>query len=239
MNDSEELFKNKEYIELLYSEERRPKTTYPLKLAHHLHEKIYKKNAKLVDIGCGRGDMMHAFSATGYEVHGLDLSPASIELCKPHSVKIVDLSKEQLPYEEQTFEYSFSKSVIEHLHDPMLLLKENYRILKTEGVAIVMTPSWMHNNWGPFYLDHTHVTPFTIPSLRDAMKLAGFSEVKVYNFYQLPFLWKKPSLEVLIKMIAKLPLPYKPMYDVELPPKINTFIRFSKEVMLIATGKKK
>ena len=66
MNDSEELFKNKEYIELLYSEERRPKTTYPLKLAHHLHEKIYKKNAKLIDIGCGNARNFKSFN----ELHG-------------------------------------------------------------------------------------------------------------------------------------------------------------------------
>ena len=48
---------------------------------------------------------------------------------------------------------------------PILLLKEMYRTLEVEGKIIVMTPSWEYTYWGPFYIDPTHIRPFTKKSL--------------------------------------------------------------------------
>ena len=32
----------------------------------------------------------------------------------------------------------------------------------------MLTPSWRHTYWGPFFIDSTHVTPFTEASLHDS-----------------------------------------------------------------------
>lgn len=224
------------YIDVLYSEKRRPNSNYPDKLAKHLSEKFYLKKGNILDIGCGRGDFIKAFHSQGFKVTGTDISPASVSYCKPHIVKTADLTKEPLPFKEGEFNFVFSKSVIEHLHNPMSLLKEAIRVLEVDGVAIIMTPSWVHTHWGPFYLDYTHVTPFTKPSLRDAMILSGFRDVQVFHFYQLPFIWKWPILKVLVKMFARLPLKYRPMYDSNKPLEFNKLIQFSKEVMLLGVG---
>jgi len=101
-----------------------------------------------------------------------------------------------------------------------------------------MTPSWKHNSWEPFYLDHAHVTPFTKFSLHNAMAIAGFDDVKVLYLYQLPFLWKHPFLQFIPKFIASLPISYWPMEELKWPQSINKLIRFSNEVMLIAIGRK-
>ena len=232
------VFSDKAYIEKVYSDVRRPKTDYPFKLANHLKENYFEGTGSLVDVGCGRGDMVHAFAETGFSVTGVDLSPASEDFCKPHPVKICDLANDVLPFDDNSFNYIFSKSVIEHIRDPMLMIKETYRVMEAGGTSLLMTPSWMHTSWGPFYLDHTHVTPWTIPSLRDAMEMAGYKDIKVYHFYQLPFLWKYPWMKPIPKLIQNLPIRYKPMYDVQIPVKLNTFLRFSNEVMLLAVGKK-
>jgi len=232
------ILENKEYISFLYSSQRRPKTDYPDKLAKHLHDTYYHGAGSLLDIGCGRGDMLKAFNNTGFTVAGTDISPVSIEICKPHPVKVSNLENEYLPFSDNEFDYVFSKSVIEHLHNPMPFLKQALRVLVPDGTAIIMTPSWVHTNWGPFYLDYTHVTPFTKPSLFDAMVMAGFEDVKVVHFRQLPFLWEQPWLTLFVRAFAKLPLRYSPMYDINLPPKLNTFFRFSKEVMLLGVGRK-
>lgn len=232
------VFSNKAYIEKVYSNERRPKTDYPSKFANHLKDNYFKGTGSLVDVGCGRGDMVHALSDVGFSATGVDLSPTSKEFCKPHPFKICDLANDNLPFEDNSFNYIFSKSVIEHIRDPMPMIKETYRVMKEGGTSVILTPSWLHISWGPFYLDHTHVTPWTKPSLRDAMQMAGYKDVKVYHFYQLPFLWKYPWMKPIPKLIQKLPFRYKPMYDVRLPAKLNTFLRFSNEVMLLAVGKK-
>ena len=226
------------YISELYSENRRPKNDYPDRLATYLRDQFYNGTGELLDIGCGRGDMLKSLHGAGYSVTGTDISPLSVDICKPHPVKISNLEKEALPFNNDSFDYVFSKSVIEHLHNPMSFLKQSLRILSPDGTAIIMTPSWIHHGWGPFYLDYTHVTPFTLPSLRDAMAMAGFENVRVIYFYQLPFLWRRPWLTPLVRIIAQLPLHYRPMYDTNIPPTLNTFFRFSKEVMLLGIGYK-
>ena len=79
-------------------------------------------------------------------------------------------------------------------------------------------------------------------SLRDIAKLAGFSNVKVEHFYQLPFTWKYPFLKFIPKLISLLKLPYHPMYEnliqFKLPYKLNTLIRFYIDVMLYGVMRK-
>jgi hypothetical protein len=45
-----------------------------------------------------------------------------------------------------------------------------------------------------FFSEYAHVWPFTTPSLHEALTLAGFEEVDVGYFRQLPFTWRHPWL---------------------------------------------
>lgn len=231
-------FEKENYIKLLYSSDKRPITDYPIKLATYIRNNYYLTQGKFLDIGCGRGDMLKAFHDIGYDAYGTDISPASKELVYPIPFTVCDLSKNQLDYPDNSFDFVFSKSVIEHLREPEKLLNEAYRILKPGGKFVVMTPSWMHTYAGAFYLDHTHVSPFILNSLRDAMLLANFKNVDSLHFYQLPFLWKLKFLKPLIYIFSKLPIPYAPLYDSRLPQPLNRLVRFSKELMLISCGEK-
>ena len=56
------------------------------------------------------------------------------------------------------------------------------KILKNNGVLIVMTPSWYHHKFGPF-LDFPHVTPFTYHSLKDIGLLNEWKVINVDYFY--------------------------------------------------------
>ena len=69
----------------------------------------------------------------------------------------------------------------------MPMLRSSFDALKPGGKPVIMTPSWVHHASGPFNLDYTHVTPFAAPSLDDAMRFAGFEDVDVTHFRQLPF----------------------------------------------------
>ena len=228
------------YLKVVYSEERRPPGDYGNKLALHLRDTYFGEKGRILDIGCGRGDMLRGFGAAGFEAFGVDISPNVREVCEPFETRVADLENEPLPYAENSFDFVFSKSVIEHMHQPMRLLETAYDALSPGGTAVFMTPSWLHHRWGPFYLDYTHVSPFTAPSLTDAMKFAGFESVEVTHFRQLPFLWKYPSLFMPLWIFSKLPLPYEPMYrmTVRWPIWFNKLIRFSKEAMLLGVGRK-
>lgn len=234
----------RDYLKVVYSESRRPNTDYPSKLAAYIQKNMFDGAVgKLVDIGCGKGDMLREFSNLGYSVSGVDISLVSKKMCSPHPVEVNNLEVEPISLEDSSAEFIFSKSVIEHLHSPLNMLKESHRLLEQGGKVVILTPSWMHHGWGPFYIDFTHVTPFTAPSLRDAMLMAGYKNVEVKYFHQLPFLWSREYLTPFVRGVSKLPIPYSPVYDgltrVKLPHGVNKFVRFSKEVMLLAVGEKR
>ena len=233
----------KNYLSHIYSVERRPITNYPELLANLIINKNQiKKNSILLDAGCGRGDMLHAFKKKELNVEGVDLSEESIKLLHPIKVHQKNLEKEILDNREKYYDIIFTKSVIEHLNSPLKFIENCKKLLKDDGCLVIMTPSWYHHKFGPFYIDYTHVTPFTLHSLRDIGALGGFSKIKVEYFYQLPFTWNYSYLKIIPKPISFLRIPYYPMYEglfpIKFPENINTLIRFSREVMLYAVMKK-
>jgi SAM-dependent methyltransferase len=119
-----------------------------------------------------------------------------------------------------------------------MMLSSAYNVLKPGGIAVIMTPSWPHTYWGPFYIDNTHVTPYTIPSLSDALQMVGFENIRTRYFYQLPFLWNHSWVIPLVRIFAALPLSYRPYQEAPWPDSLNKLIRFSKEVMLLAVCQK-
>ncbi|WP_321504073.1 class I SAM-dependent methyltransferase [uncultured Methanoregula sp.] len=227
------------YLEITYSAERAPVGIYPSLLARHLMETAYRKTGKLLDIGSGRGDFLDAFSQLGYEVSGVDISPFSSAGAGTRTMKTCNFECEPLPFSENEYDFVFSKSVIEHLHSPHHMISGAFRVLKPGGIAVIMTPSWAHTYWGPFYIDHTHVTPYTIPSLTDVLQIEGFENISTRYFYQLPGVWKHPSLTPLVQLFSLLPFSYRPYHQkARWPDSFNKLIRFSKEVMLIAVCQK-
>lgn len=243
----ENLKQGSEYLSKIYSLDRRPITKYPSQLAKFLFsnymQDINKEDIKLLDLGCGRGDMLRAFKNLGLNVFGADLSKESVKLNKPIKITQLDIEKDRIPkvFINQ-FDIVFSKSLIEHLREPMKFFINAKKILKKNGILIVMTPSWVHHKFGPFYLDFTHVTPFTLQSLRDIAVLNNLQVIKVDYFYQLPIVWKYNYFKLFSKIVSFLKIPYQPMYEnltkIKWPNYINTFLRHSNEVMLIGVFKK-
>ena len=214
------------YLSEIYSEERRPYTSYPSRLCKHIAESYFKPNYQtLLDVGCGRGEHLREFEKLGYQVKGVDLSKEAQELLADLEIAIVDIEKELLPYGDGSFDVVFSKSLIEHLNNPENLIREAYRVLKPGGRLITMTPDW-ESVYKIFYEDYTHRTPFTKESLYDIQRVIGFKEIQVRKFRQLPILWKYPWLNIISKIMS-----YFPESNIK-------FIKFSKRIMLLSWAEK-
>ena len=232
------------YLKTFYNFDKRPQSDYPKLLVNHLSARFFQDyfdghqyRGKVLDVACGRGDQLRAFSEIGFVSCGVDRDETAKNFSPDNEVKVGEADK--LPYGSECFDIVFNKSIIEHLHEPEKMLEEIHRVLKPGGVVVTMCPSWTHTRWGPFYLDHTHVTPFTLPSLRDIHTLCGFKKHFAQHFRQLPLLWENKMLLPFFELIRLLPIPYNPMSEYEMPNKhLNKVVRFSNEVMLLYVGEK-
>ena len=216
------------YLKIIYNQEKRPITKYPSQLANLFFSRFnMKKGDTFLDIGCGRGDFLRGFKELGLGVFGIDSERSNSETLKDIDVKILDIEEAPFPFEKETFDFVFSKSVIEHLWNPDNFIKESYRVLKPGGRIIVMTPDWVSQRI-IFYDDFTHVHPYTKTSIDDFLKIYNFKKVEAEIFYQLPILWKYSLLKKLSKVFQVLG-PVKKIYK-------NKFIRWSRELMILGTG---
>ena len=121
----------------------------------------------------------------------------------------------------------YSKSFIEHLANPDNFLKESFRVLKPGGILLTLVPDW-ESNYRTYYDDYTHKTPFTIISLRDSYRIHGFKNVDTIKFRQLPIVWRFPLINYFCAAIS----PFVPVRTK------NKFLRWSRELMLIGSGRK-
>lgn len=216
------------YIDTIYDSKLRPLTSYPDKLAQYLFNRFeMKKGDKLLDLGCGRGDFSKAFANQGLAAEGADIEQTKSEIISGINVKHFDLEKINYPYPDNHFDVIFSKSVFEHIDDPTVFLNEQKRILKPGGRMIILTPDW-ESQIKIFWNDYTHKRPYTILGLSNVLKIFNFKNVHSEIFYQLPLYWKYPKLKFIAKLL-KLTGPVNKLYK-------NKFYRWSKELMILATG---
>ena len=221
----------KDYVAVQYDLERRPITSYPDKLAKrlaHLHE--ISLGAKLLEVGAGRPDVLNGFRLAGMDVYGCDISKISQIACKKEKIpfKYVNLENGKLPYKSEIFDVVYSKSVIEHMLDPLSFVTESFRVLKPGGLLLILTPDW-EANYKTFFDDFTHVRPMSQRSMNLLLSMLDPAEIDTYRFRQLPLTWKYPVIDIFCAFLA----PFVPVRTK------NSFLRWSRELMLVGFARKK
>lgn len=214
----------KNYVEVAYQVSEKPFGEYPLQLAKYLMSKYsLQRNMKILDNGCGRGEFLHAFSVLGMQVEGADIS----NYCP--QAKMVDLNNEKLPFPDESFDVVFSKSVIEHISNTEHYMSEMKRVLKKGGLLLLLVPDW-ETQYFIFYQDPTHIHPYTRASIYKLLKMMEYENVESDKFIQLPCVWNNKILKGLSYSL-RLFGPVKKIYK-------NKFIRFSRELMILGSGRK-
>jgi ubiquinone/menaquinone biosynthesis C-methylase UbiE len=89
--------------------------------------------SKFLDVGCADGDVtIFIADKLGIKwVYGVDIDEEALKKAKERIIAFkVDVSKEKLPFPDETFNLCTLLSVIEHLENPDNALKEIHRVLK-------------------------------------------------------------------------------------------------------------
>lgn len=106
---------------------------------------------RVVDLGCGDGLFTHLFAQGGLEAIGLDSEASGIKQARertadesyPGSRPIFEVaSGDALPLPDRSVHLVTMLDVIEHLDNPVAVLREAHRVLTNGGGLFITTPAW-------------------------------------------------------------------------------------------------
>jgi SAM-dependent methyltransferase len=138
--------------------------------------------ARLLDVGCGGGKFLERMQLQGWRVTGLDISAAMV--ARIRSQLRLPALVGQLPHPELTsarFELVTMWQSLEHLPQPLEVLREVHRFLAPGGRLMVSVPNiasgpfrWFGAAWYGVELPR-HLIHFTPVTLRRMLERAGFA----------------------------------------------------------------
>lgn len=139
---------------------------------------------KVVDIGCSVGSFLAVAKCHGYDVFGIDCSPWAIEECRKKGIAAVQASADGLNGELPSADCVTMFDVLEHVRDPLSLIRHVAKRIGPRGVIAISTPNadgvgrdeiaaWRH------YKPAEHQHFFTQKSLRHLLRKAGIDTVSV------------------------------------------------------------
>lgn len=140
---------------------------------------------KCLDIGFAQKPNPHLQDPVGIDIQNV---------AKPENYKkvfVVNLNKDKLPFEDNSFDTIIAGDVIEHVENPSYLLREINRVLKEKGIFLLSTPQANHwwttiHNWffSSFVNDPDegeHLSNWTILDMKRLLKLNGFQVKKLWG----------------------------------------------------------
>lgn len=139
-----------------------------------------RQPAKVIDVGCGSGVLLARMQSLGWQVEGVDVDADGVEAARKRGVAVKCGMLAEQNYPENHFDAVYSSHVIEHVHDPVGLLRECFRILKPGGRLVIITPnleSWGHEVFGAAWLNldpPRHLVLFNRRNLYKAAADVGF-----------------------------------------------------------------
>ena len=95
-------------------------------------------SARVLDFGCGDGEMVDALSALGYEAYGCDFGE---RLGTGAMLRAIEPVPYRLPFEDDSFDFVVSTAVLEHAQNIEACHREISRVLRSGGLAMHLFPS--------------------------------------------------------------------------------------------------
>ena len=146
---------------------------------------LYLKNdkASFCDVGCGPGTLLVEAKKRGYSVYGIEPN----KRChKQLDQKGIPFTGDFFPLKEnvtKTFDCVFLLNTLEHLHDPLNIVKEVKKLIKPKGYIYISVP---------------HIDSFVSRLLREkAGVFGGHSHIQFFSHITLSNLLQKTGFEVI------------------------------------------
>ena len=134
-------------------------------------------HVNILDVGCGNGDFLHALrgTLTSANLMGIDPSKRAVLNCTNRGLKVSEGFLKESNHFDLNFDVISMISVLEHVYEPLDLLKRCYNNLNENGLIFIEVPNALKPEIslsGFFNLEH--VLHFTPNSLKQILLSEGF-----------------------------------------------------------------
>lgn len=104
-------------------------------------DEMVNQNTVALDVGCGSGRWMSYIAPKVKHVEGIDPSASVITASKflkhHHNVRLTQASVENIPFEDQSFDFIYGLGVFHHLPDTLSAIRRCYEKLKPGGWFLI------------------------------------------------------------------------------------------------------
>lgn len=166
-------------------------------------------SGRLLDVGCGPGNIALKLARRfpQMSVVGVDYAANMVRAARAGAAAAQGLSgraeffsgdAKKLPFQDGSFDWVLSNSVLHHLHDPIAMLNEMGRVMKPQGVALLrdlrrpgrlafpLHVRWYGRHYSGLmkrlYTDSVRAA-YTGAELARMLRESRFSEARIY-YYQ-------------------------------------------------------
>lgn len=101
-------------------------------------------DARVLDLGCGRGGVVEQLETGAELTVGLDPDIRSLREHRAPQLVLACGLAEELPYEDRVFDLVCCSWVLEHLRRPFLVFRDVARVLGPGGQFVFLTPNIRH-----------------------------------------------------------------------------------------------
>ena len=136
------------------------------------------KTGSLLDVGCGNGHFISRMRSFGWKVFGIDPDPTAVSYGSKQGLHIRTGIVADLPETERYDVISLSH-VVEHVSDPVALLRECAKRLQPNGRLIIATPNidslghlWFKKSWRGLEIPR-HFVIFSPAAIQTCVVRAG------------------------------------------------------------------
>ncbi len=199
-----------------------PKPSWQRQYAQFLEEfERSRQHNRLLEVGCADGLFLCAARERGWRVSGVDVLPAIAQMAREergldvHTGELFDAG-----FPDGEFDVVYMNEVIEHIVEPLELLKEIHRVLRPGGLALLRTGnarSWSarlrRGSWYYYrtFASHGHIRFYSPKAARALGEAASFSGVSTqtrgFAFRESSEMrgrWYKPLAKVTQNLISPL-----------------------------------
>lgn len=166
------------------------------------------KDSRILDVGCGNGEIASKLICAGFNVYGIDASETGIKIASakyPGRFFLQDIATGKLPSELSNIEFDvvISTEVIEHLYDPRSYIAFIKSVLEPKGGVLILSTPYhgylknlamaISNKLDDHFTalwDGGHIKFWSKKTIRILLNEVGFRVIKYVGVGRIFGLWK-------------------------------------------------